>query len=220
MVEVLRDQRLVQTLTSFVEQCYRPGTGLYGVIELTSNPLIQSLHAEVARLRMSSYVVLHNLGEKFDLDESWTIPQGSFVAIPSRRLAMNIKLWHKARPQAVQVPLERFWAERFLMQDHGSNEIGKRESTGVFSLASVEPLMTAYGGGSHACPGQHLAKAIQIGTLAVFLNEYEIQLSDPDEVEHSIQQQAEKDDAGCKKPQGNVRMRLRKRTVREPKRSQ
>ncbi|KAF2271483.1 cytochrome P450 [Westerdykella ornata] len=218
IVELLRDPALLRSFASLVERSYDARTGLYDVVQLTSNPLMQSMHAEVSRLRTSSHVVLHNREGDFDLDENWTIPKGSFVAIPSRQLALNTTLWCKARPQAVKVPLEKFWAERFLTHDNGAKAIEKAASAGGFGLEGVEPLMmTTYGSGPHACPGQELAKAIEVGSLAVFLNEYEIQLSDADEAEERIRQHTQKDDSGCKKPPRNVRMRLRIRTAPEPR---
>lgn len=67
-------------------------------------------------------------------------------------------------------------------------------------------------GGQHLCPGRHLAKNIQLATLAVFLSKYETELIDPvgsEQLMPSVRNEA----YGKMEPLGKIPLRIRKRRL-------
>lgn len=177
------------------------------------------MHAEIGRLRMATGAIRTNEVHNFKLDEKWLIPKGMSVMIFSHDLALNTELWANARPQTVARPLEEFWAERFLVPDKPTNQerkttiVPEKIGTGRFSMEGVSALHTTFGGGQHLCPGRYLARAVQAGTLAVLLCEYEIELSDPDDVEYVLPLVRELA-YGTVKPRDKIRVRIRKREAK------
>jgi cytochrome P450 len=216
IIETLRNPSLTKHLTKELSKHCVPSSDSFDTAALTAMPIIQSMHAEIGRLRVATRVVRTNEVPNFKLDDKWMIPKGMSVMIFSHDLALNTQLWAKVRPQTVERPLEDFWAERFLIPDKPTNSERRttmkeeKIGTGRFSMEGVEALHTTFGGGQHLCPGQYLARAIQASTLAVLLCEYEIQLSDPDDVELILPRVKELA-YGTVTPLDKIRIRIRKR---------
>jgi cytochrome P450 len=219
IVETLRNPALTKYLTKELSKHCSPASDFFDIATITAMPIIQSMHAEIGRLRMATATMRTNEVPNFKLDDKWMIPKGMSVMIFAHDLALNTDLWAKVRPQTVERPLEDFWAERFLIPDKPTNP--ERRSTtkedkigsGRFSMAGVAALHTTFGGGQHLCPGRYLAKAIQASTLAVLLCEYEIELSDPYDVDlimPNIRELA----YGTVKPRDKIRLRIRKREIK------
>jgi hypothetical protein len=210
--ETLRKPHLYKYLTNETAPHYDSGTGKYDISTLTAHPIIQSMHAEVGRLRMATGTMRTNGVDNFKLDENWTVPKGTSVMIFSHDLGLNTELWANARPQTIDKPLDQFWPERFIIPDKNTNTIPSKDEIrkGRFSMEGVGGLHVPFGGGQHLCPGRYFAKAVQAGTLAVLLNEYEIQLSDPEDAETTIPPVREAA-YGTVRPLNKVRIRIRKR---------
>jgi cytochrome P450 len=218
ILETLRNPELDKYIYSEIKGLFDPKSGKYDVGTLTSIPIIQSMHAEIGRLRMATGTIRECQVDGFELDEDWSIPKGVQVLIFSQDLALNTELWGKARPQTVERSLEEFWPERFLVPDKPANEKKGQIGTGRFSMEGIGSLHSTFGGGRHLCPGRYVAKAIQAATLAVLLCEYEVQLSDPESVEAAIPPLRESA-IGQIKPLDKVRIRIRKRTSKDTKTS-
>jgi len=218
IIETLRNPALTNYLSKEVGKHCLPASDSFDIAAITALPIIQSMHAEIGRLRMATGTVRTNEVHNFKLDEKWLIPKGMNIMIFSHDLALNTELWAKARPQTVERPLDEFWAERFLIPEKPasgakSTTVPEKIGSGRFSMEDVEALHTTFGGGQHLCPGRYLARAVQAGTLAVLLCEYEIELSDPDDVElilPSVRELA----YGTVKPLDKIRVRIRKREAK------
>ena len=112
---------------------------------------------------------------------------------------MNPYVWNAGTPETPH-PLDTFWADRFLIypNDPMSGPARKdilpiqvKDSTSTMeekSLEKIEPRFSLegvaggwipYGGGQRMCPGRHFAKQEIIGTLALLLTHYEIELREP-----------------------------------------
>ncbi|KAF2748846.1 cytochrome P450 [Sporormia fimetaria CBS 119925] len=216
LLEALRDENLMFKLRKeIVPPQYDGGRSFRPHSELRTHPIIQSMQAEVERLRIASCITRTNEGNDFKLDDSWTIPRGARVMILSRPLALDSTLWHRARPQTTQKHLSTFWAERFLVPREDAEHWMGNDLKRKFSLEGLESLMTAFGRGPHVCPGREFAKAIQVATLEVLLAGYEAQLSDPESVELSLPS-ARTLAYGRVEPLAPVRVRLRKRGPSTP----
>ncbi len=111
---------------------------------------------------------------------------------------MNPDIWNAGGPDNPH-PLDTFWADRFLIypndpmsgplrkdvvpvKEHHSESITEEkplETEPSFSMEGVAGGWIPYGGGQRMCPGRHFAKQEIIGTLALLLTQYEIELREP-----------------------------------------
>lgn len=210
--ETIRDPTLSRRLSAETQNYFDLTSGEYKVAPLTTIPIIQSMYAEIARLRIATCVLRTCEAESFHLDDNWIVPKGTTVAIFSHGLGQDNQLWAKARPDITARPLEKFWPERFLVPENNGSKDKRRGTTSRFSTEGFEPLQVAFGGGENQCPGREFAKAVQASTLAILFNEYEIQLSDPQSAEQSIPP-VRGVAYGTIKPLDKVRVRIRKRTM-------
>lgn len=170
-------------------------------VKLGGSPLLQSIFAEVMRLRIVGILSRVVAGGEFHLGE-WSLPEGSILGIPSRTGAMNKKVWN-AGTELDPHPLDKFWEDRFLIypdkfdsgplrkqgtafdpsehkksRAHSPTEIeAPREPT--FSLKGLGGAYLPFGGGSGICPGRHFAKQEVVCSLAKLALEYDIELQVP-----------------------------------------
>ena len=164
-------------------------------IALGKNPLLQSIFAEVTRLRVVGIIARCAVGGDFQLGE-WIIPKGSFLGLPSYAGAMNKDVWNAGTDNDPH-PLDEFWAERFLVYpndpDSGALRRDRRPSTTpvsatggeasnepVFSLKGPKEVYTPFAGGSALCPGRHFARQEVVCTLARLVLQYDIELQVPE----------------------------------------
>lgn len=206
-VELLRRPDLARSLASEISR-YSPSHGAtYNVESLIELPLIGSITAETARLRMAS-IVTRVPKEHLQLDENWRVPKNTPILILSHDLSLNTTAWTKARPRTVKKPLTEYWAERFLMSNALQH---KRTAAPSFSMNGLEHLNINAGNISHPFLGCDFAKAIQASTLAVLLNEFEPQLCDPDLFD-AVVPPARDIAFGTTKPLEKIAIRIRKRS--------
>ena len=180
------------------------------MLGLVQEPFVKSLQTEVRRLRTAKCVVRTNMTDGFPLDKLWSLPKGATVVMFSHDVALNTDAWKKAQPRLVEKPLEEFWAERFTRPEQKSRY---RKSAGVESSGSdardLGELVTQL----TACdqfPGSHFISALQTATLTVLFAEFEIQLSDADEVD-AILPPVREFAFGTVRPLDKVAVRIRKR---------
>ena len=165
--------------------------------KLCSQPLLQSIYAETLRLRVALFVTRTPENESFSLGD-WKLPPNETIVLSSRTGAMNPDVWNAGTPINPH-PLDAFWADRFLIypndplsgpsrkdlisfdENHGGSTTEERplETEPRFSLEGVAGGWIPYGGGQRMCPGRHFAKQEIIGTLALLLTHYEIELREP-----------------------------------------
>jgi cytochrome P450 len=168
--------------------------------KLGNNPLLQSIFAEVTRLRVVAMIARLITGGKFQLDR-WSIPEGPIVGLPSRTGALNKDIWNAGTEEDPH-PLEDFWEERFLLyDDKPSSEPlreqetefcsskqqpvecsltpGKTPSEPTFSLRGLKCVYTSFSGGPAPCPGRQFAKLEVTSTLAKLVLDYDVELQVP-----------------------------------------
>lgn len=128
----------------------------------------------------------------------------------SHDVALNTDAWKKAQPRLVEKPLEDFWAERFAKPEQKSRykkSVGAETSgSDAGDLGDLITQLTA----CDQFPGSRFISALQMATLAVLFAEFEIQLSDVDEVDAILPPVGELA-FGTVKPLEKVAVRIRKR---------
>lgn len=169
-------------------------------VKLGTNPFLQSVFAEVTRLRVVGMLPRLVTGDDFQLGE-WSIPKGSFLGIPSQTGAMNRKIWNIGTEDDPH-PLDKFWEERFLiypdkpnsgpLRKQGSAFVssGKRlrtcssasaqsSSEPTFSLEGLKGSYLPFGGGVKICPGRQFARQEVLCTLAKLVLKYDVEFQIP-----------------------------------------
>lgn len=207
LLEILRRPDVAKSLaTSFGR--YSPSQGAsYNVDSLIALPLVQSLIAETARLRMAS-VTSHVARECLQLDEAWIASKDTPILIFSRELSMNTAAWSKARPRAVEKPLDEYWPERFLVHNALQR---KHVASQTFSMKGLEYLNLNASDVAHPFLGWEYAEAMCASSLAVLLTEFEPELCDADLFD-AVTPPAVDVAFGLLKPGEKITMRIRKRS--------
>ena len=87
----------------------------FDVTKLTSDALLQSIFAEILRLRVAALVVRQPTDAKgFSLPGGWHIKPKETISMSTRTELMDPGVWN-AGDAVNPHPLDRFWAERFLV---------------------------------------------------------------------------------------------------------
>lgn len=216
IIELTRNPDLAGHVANQVTQQSSSAKTAYRVDEIVSIPIFQSLHEEIRRLRMARCVTYTNDKQEIVLDEHWTLCKGYTAIFFSQDVALNTEAWEKARPQTTKEPLNDFWAQRFLVPDTPSSKArGKQQSKevfgkGDFSMEGLEILAPVFGDEQHFALGIDYAKSIQAATVSVLLNEFDIQLCDPDATNEAIPTEREVA-FGAVRPLDRVAVRIKKR---------
>ena len=187
ILEAAKDAALLQRLRNEAYDSvsvWTPNGPLFDVEKLSSQPLLQSVYAEVFRLRVAIFlqrVVLDPTTEVGGVE----ISQGDTIIISNYTVQRNKHAWGVDIPRSER--LETFWAERFLM-DAGSREnattADTRDPTPVapekrnvkFSLSGLSDAWIPYGGGENLCPGRHFAKHEILLAFAVICLLFDIEI--------------------------------------------
>lgn len=172
----LRDSDLRSELLAEARKCRR-ADGLFDVAELVKQPLLQSTFAEVCRFYVAigvSRTVNHSplkLGQ-------WAVPVGETLSVFNREAAFNDEAW-AASGREPGTPLANFNARRFLVtQNVNATAEGEPQAAPEFSLDGLAGCWLPFGGGQRMCPGRHFAKSEMLGTFAMLLTDYELELAE------------------------------------------
>ncbi|KAF9697728.1 hypothetical protein EKO04_004246 [Ascochyta lentis] len=203
LYEILRNQNLRQKVIDDLRHQTDSTSAAVDFAQLATSPFLQSLHSEATRFYTRNVAAREVVAPIFELDDRYAVKKGITVLIPNAHTARFTAEWARTRPQAVERPLTDFWPERFLVPD------GKSER---YSDAGLSGNWTSFGGGEHKCPGRFFARDMALVTLIVFLEEYEVEIVDPegarqfDPVWNQIA-------FGTMAPTGDIAARIRRRKV-------
>jgi hypothetical protein len=213
ILEVLRVPALAEHLSANIAVHCPPSSSTYNIPDLINIPLLASLHTEVKRLRTATTVVRKCEPSDVKLDGQWSLPRSTPALCFSHDVSLDTERWASARPHTVEKPLEEFWAERFLVPDTKAlrskrqNKIG----SGSFSVEGLETQMAVLDDINNWV-GPEFAMAMQMATLAVVLNEFEVQICEPEWVD-AVMPRARELAYGTVKPLDKIAVRVRKRKV-------
>jgi hypothetical protein len=215
---VIHKPTLAKTLTTNINRHCASRDAVHNIAGVIELPLIQSIQAEVKRLRMATLEVFNNEVDGFALDAQWSVRKGTPIVLFSHDISMNPNVWEMVQPRTVQRPLEEFWAERFLLPEKSSAATrikGKRDGVvgGSYTM-DHKALSLLLGNNSYQTLGKEYVEAIQAATLAVLLNGFEIQLCEPETFDVVVPPPREVA-FGILKPIENVAVRIRKRALAE-----
>jgi len=176
----MRKPELLTGLLTEVAVAKSSKTGEVDPRKLGSQPLTQSMHAEILRYYIAILTLRH--GETGPVSfGGYVLQKTDIVLIYSRTGALDEKAW--SRSGRATGSLEQFDAERFLI-NHDSHlckeaakgceneNIGQRQ----FSMAGLAGIWLPFGGGDRMCPGRHYAKTEMIITLALLFNKFDVEL--------------------------------------------
>ena len=150
----------------------------------------------------------------------WIFPQNETVLIATTPAHMDENVWNTGK--ANEHPLNRFWADRFLIYpDDPSSGPKKRTdrdetfnspkgSDPTFSLEGLEGSWIPYGGGFRACPGRHFAKREILMALAVMVTLFDIEVDGSS----ALQTDPRVNGLGTQRPKNPIPFRIRERISR------
>ncbi|KAH8168143.1 hypothetical protein CIB48_g23 [Xylaria polymorpha] len=189
----------------------------FDIQKLISDDLLQSIYAEVLRLRVAVLIVRQPTHDQFSLN-GWHMKQTETVSMSTRNELLDQDFWNAGTEQEPH-PLDEFWAERFLvypddprsgpLKEPKRRKAGSGSKAPYFSLDGCTWSWVPFGGGRNLCPGRHFAKREIMLTAAIFFSAYDIELlSDkmpsPDESVFGF---------GTMPPNSKVPCRIRRRQV-------
>ena len=141
--------------------------------------------------------------------------------IPSFVVHHNQALWSAGADGTRSV--ETFWPDRFLQRTVSSHPVEadkteKSDSSGArssnspqFSSENLSGYFMPYGGGHGQCPGRHFAKQEIIGTLAIMVTFFDIEILENST--HTVEPDMGGFGMGALKPKGKVLARIRRRKI-------
>jgi cytochrome P450 len=186
--EVFRRPELVERLRPIFESVLDRATGDIDSVKLSRDPLLQSIMAEVLRMRVQG-IVLRTAKYQVEL-EGWKFPKDAYLMAPTHFGNSNENVWNTGTPDSPH-PLDTFWAERFLVYpdrpDSGPSR--RAQSTITQSAQASDPsssgpryseqgLKGAYfpfGAHVHPCSGRQFSQYEIINILAILVLNYDIE---------------------------------------------
>ena len=175
----LQDHQLLAAATAEIDECWREGADSSFALDptkLTSQPLLQSMHAEVLRKYVAVYIArTTEYGETQVLD--YQIPKNKFLVINSAIAHMDERNWNLG-PQG-EYPVGKFWSERFLVRSPETSDEASEindQAKPKYSLSQYKGAWVPFGGGIHQCPARHWVKMKMLVSLAMITGTFEIEL--------------------------------------------
>ncbi|KAG9241617.1 cytochrome P450 [Calycina marina] len=188
IVEVFKDKVLLARVRAELATVNFHGVHAKEDVDLLLGiPLLQSIYAEVLRLRVEVVHLFHSKHEDIQLKE-WKIPKSHLSVIETYSAHKNADFWNT---RDGQYPLDTFWADRFLIypNDPSSGPLKKSQrelkSKAAETMSPGKPFFkesgTAdsffpYGIGERTCPGRFFARRAIISVCATIVHDYDIDL--------------------------------------------
>lgn len=174
----MRTPDLLTRLLADVHESTDAETGKVDIQKLGGQSLTQSMLAETLRLYIAIFTIRHG-----DLGPvhfgGYELRSEDLAIIYSGTGAVDSEAWQQNGRRSV-VPLDRFDAERFLIDDD-SPAIDNQVSDGStrrrkFSMEGLAGVWLPFGGGDRMCPGRHYAKTEMMSTLALLFTKFDVEL--------------------------------------------
>jgi cytochrome P450 len=212
VLEIARRRQLAEQLTASISRHSLSKSATYNIRDITELGLMKSLLAETVRLRTAA-IEVHKSQQDLRLSNEWTVPKDNPIITLWHDVALNTKAWGKARSRTIEQPLENFWPERFLLYDHKGSRSAPTtsQSSSSFSMDGLESLHIRAGSGHQPLLGSEYASMMHAATLAILLNEFEVQLCE-DEYFDAVLPPARELSFGMLQPLDKVALRIRKQT--------
>ena len=209
----MQNRQLLAAATAEIDECWieeADGGLALDVIKLTSQPLLQSMHAEVLRKYVAVYIArTTEYGETQVLD--YQISKSKFLVINSAIAHMDERNWNLG--SRGEYPVRKFWGERFLTQSTETSDEANDNNDRAkpkYSLSQYKGAWVPFGGGIHQCPARHWVKTKMLVSLAMISGTFEIELLNRPE---DLKVDLAKYGLGALNPGEKAPFRIRRRTA-------
>lgn len=223
ILEVIQQPKLLERVRAEIAPHIGASIDVDG---LCQGPLVQSIYAEVLRVHNGTVVARVPQVTNFSI-AGWRFPQDEAIMVSTYDTARSPSVWNQGTSENPH-PVDDFWPERFILdpQDPSSGPVLPQQTPGKirsqspsseandessrprFSLDGTLGSWVPYGGGTRMCPGRHFAKKELIFTMAMFLTEFDIELTQPDSI---VQDDKRYFMFGVMHPMGPISARVRRR---------
>lgn len=205
VLEVLRRPQLREDIAKLISH-YRPSQGAtYNIKGIADLRLIQSVQAEVLRLRLRTALVRIGNVQSFALDEKWLIPPETSILAFSKDIKLDVETWTKAQPDIINRPLNEFYAERFITSRRTVKNTALTSTTD-----DLNKIISVGGEHPHYHLGVQYTRDMFAATLAAVFGDFELELCDPEAFDAVIEPE-EEGAYGTAKPFNQIAVRIRKR---------
>ncbi|KAF2713710.1 cytochrome P450 [Pleomassaria siparia CBS 279.74] len=171
--ELFRDPNLLSKVRVEVESCVKGHAGkhiIFDIDKLMKMPTLQSVYAEILRLRMHFYII--RMGDRADLPIlPYGIPKQQVVVTSTTVAHMNSTAFNTGIDN--EHPVDKFWGGRFLTYPNGDSDM-----SAVFSIKCLEGSWIPYGGGPRQCPGRLFAKRQILLTTALMTSLFDCKIQE------------------------------------------
>ena len=191
IIEIYSDQGLLSRIRSELRNAGITSSSYKDIDKLISIPLLESVYAEVMRLRVEVQAVFCSDREEIRVNE-WIFPKKSLVLVPTGAAHRDEDSWNTKDGKH---PLDKFWADRFLaypndpqsgplrrnVTDHakpkGSPNIhGNITNKPRFVKSGLSDMWIPFGVGERTCPGRGFAKRQIIAFCATAVLEFDLEI--------------------------------------------
>ncbi|KAF1918443.1 putative cytochrome-like protein P450 [Ampelomyces quisqualis] len=214
LLELARRPEFAKRLTISVSR-YSPSSGAtYNINDITNMPFMESLLAETVRLRTAP-IEVYITHKGLVLDDNWRVLKEVPIVTLLHDLALHSQESTNLQSKTVGKPLEEFWPERF-SQKSKSNKLESNSEGGLRDVAGLDRQDSNFDRGQPPLLGREYLPAAHAATMAIFLNEFELQLCDPELFDAALPPPRELA-FGILKPVDKVEVRIRKRNTSSTK---
>ena len=222
IIEVFRDHDLLSRVRGELKTTTLKGiTSGRDIEKLLSLPLLQSICAELLRLRVATQAVFSSHRGDIQINQ-WRIPKDSLVIVTTGAAHRDPGFWNTKNGQH---PLDRFWADRFLVYPGDPQSGPRKQATIVDCESEVHPTKTPasptegeyvssgladsfipWGIGERSCPGRGIARRVIITVVAIMVERYDIEILSSD-----LRINTALDGLGTQRPLRPIPFRIRNR---------
>ncbi len=196
VIEIFRDHGLLLRVRAELKRAALQGiTSAQDLEKLMSLPLLQSICAELLRLRVETPTVFSSYRDDIHIN-GWRIPKDNLVLVRSGAAHRDPDFWNTKNDQH---PLDQFWADRFLVYpgdpqsgprkqstiNGGKSEVQAREvpispTEGRFVTSGLADSFIPWGVGERSCPGRGIARRVIVAVVATMVERYDIEILSSD----------------------------------------
>ncbi|MCJ1270046.1 hypothetical protein MMC22_009940 [Lobaria immixta] len=192
IIEVFRDRSLLSRVRAELATVHFQGiTSREDIDKLLSLPLLQSIYAEMLRLRVETQTVLSSDREDIRINE-WQFPKKTLILVPCGAAHRDLSFWNTKEGEH---PVDQFWADRFLIypddrrsgpRKNGTADLDKfgEKATEAaadpgkpkFVNSGLANSFIPYGIGERTCPGRGFARREIIAFCAIMVHQFDLEI--------------------------------------------